>query len=63
MAAIATVVGREILDSRGNPTVEVDVLVLENGSWAAPQSHRARRRALMRRMNCGTGDPGMAARA
>ena len=31
MAAIATVVGREILDSRGNPTVEVDV-VLENGS-------------------------------
>ncbi|GFO82057.1 phosphopyruvate hydratase [Methyloceanibacter sp.] len=31
MAAIATVVGREILDSRGNPTVEVDV-VLKNGS-------------------------------
>jgi enolase len=32
MAAIATVVGREILDSRGNPTVEVDV-VLENGAF------------------------------
>jgi enolase len=31
MTAIATVVGREILDSRGNPTVEVDV-VLENGA-------------------------------
>lgn len=30
MTAIATIVGREILDSRGNPTVEVDV-VLENG--------------------------------
>ncbi|BAQ17573.1 phosphopyruvate hydratase [Methyloceanibacter caenitepidi] len=30
MAAIATIVGREILDSRGNPTVEVDV-VLEDG--------------------------------
>ncbi len=30
MAAIATIVGREILDSRGNPTVEADV-VLENG--------------------------------
>ena len=30
--AIATVVGREILDSRGNPTVEVDV-VLENGTF------------------------------
>ena len=31
MTAIATIVGREILDSRGNPTVEVDV-VLEDGS-------------------------------
>jgi enolase len=31
MTAIATVVGREILDSRGNPTVEVD-MVLENGA-------------------------------
>ena len=30
MSAIATVVGREILDSRGNPTVEVDV-VLKDG--------------------------------
>ena len=27
---IAKVVGREIIDSRGNPTVEVDV-ILENG--------------------------------
>jgi enolase len=32
MTAIATVVGREILDSRGNPTVEVDV-VLSNGAF------------------------------
>ena len=32
MTAIATIVGREILDSRGNPTVEVDV-VLENGAF------------------------------
>ncbi|MEZ0280110.1 phosphopyruvate hydratase, partial [Methyloceanibacter sp.] len=32
MTAIATVVGREILDSRGNPTVEVDV-VLESGAF------------------------------
>ncbi|KAB0681773.1 phosphopyruvate hydratase [Aureimonas leprariae] len=31
MAAIIDIVGREILDSRGNPTVEVDV-VLEDGS-------------------------------
>jgi len=32
MTAIATVVSREILDSRGNPTVEVDV-VLTNGAF------------------------------
>jgi enolase len=31
MAAITDIIGREILDSRGNPTVEVDV-VLEDGS-------------------------------
>ena len=31
MAAIVDIIGREILDSRGNPTVEVDV-VLEDGS-------------------------------
>jgi len=30
MSAIVDVVGREILDSRGNPTVECDVL-LESG--------------------------------
>ena len=32
MTAIATIMGREILDSRGNPTVEVDV-VLEDGHY------------------------------
>jgi enolase len=32
MTGIADIVGREILDSRGNPTVEVDVL-LEDGSF------------------------------
>src|SRR5881394_200494 len=31
MTAIIEIIGREILDSRGNPTVEVDV-VLENGA-------------------------------
>ena len=31
MTAIVDIIGREILDSRGNPTVEVDV-VLENGA-------------------------------
>src|SRR6202051_4931369 len=33
MTAITDIIGREILDSRGNPTVEVDV-VLEEGSRA-----------------------------
>ena len=32
MAAITDIIGREILDSRGNPTVEVDV-VLEDGAF------------------------------
>jgi enolase 1/2/3 len=32
MTAIVDIVGREILDSRGNPTVEVEV-VLEDGAW------------------------------
>src|SRR6476620_8287249 len=31
MTAITDIIGREILDSRGNPTVEVDVL-LEDGT-------------------------------
>ena len=29
---IKSVVGRQILDSRGNPTVEVDVLLLQKAS-------------------------------
>ncbi len=32
MTAITDIIAREILDSRGNPTVEVDVL-LEDGSF------------------------------
>ena len=32
MTAIVDIIGREILDSRGNPTVEVDV-VFEDGAW------------------------------
>src|ERR1700756_4702445 len=35
MTAIVDIIGREILDSRGNPTVEVDV-VLEDGSLGRP---------------------------
>ena len=32
MARIASIIAREILDSRGNPTVEVDVF-LNNGAY------------------------------
>jgi len=54
MTAIVNVVGREILDSRGNPTVEVDV-VLEDGSMgrAAP-FRQALRPARAKRSNCAT---------
>jgi len=43
MSQIASILGREILDSRGNPTVEVDV-TLSNGSFgraSPPQSQRS----------------------
>ena len=43
MTAIIDIIGREILDSRGNPTVEVDVL-LEDGS-------RGPRRGAVRRLD------------
>ena len=38
MTAIATILGREILDSRGNPTVEVDVVLRDghHGRAAVP---------------------------
>ena len=42
MSEIVKVIGREIMDSRGNPTVEADVH-LADGSWgraAAPSSAR-----------------------
>src|SRR5436853_208578 len=37
MTGIADIHGREILDSRGNPTVEVDV-ILEDGSLGGAQA-------------------------
>ena len=37
MTAIIDIMGREILDSRGNPTVEVDV-ILEDGSMGRARS-------------------------
>ena len=49
MSAIVDIVGREILDSRGNPTVECDVL-LESGT------HGPRRGALGRIDRLARGD-------
>ncbi len=56
MTAIIDIVGRQIFDSRGNPTVEVDV-ILEDGSMAARRCRRAPRRAPTRRWNCANGGP------
>ena len=53
MTAIIDIIGREILDSRGNPTVEVDV-VLEDGAMAARRCRRAPRPARTRRSSCAT---------
>ena len=50
---ITRVHGREILDSRGNPTVEVDV-TLEAASSGARRCPRARRPASARRSSCAT---------
>ena len=59
---IADVHARQILDSRGNPTVEVDVL-LESGASAARPCPRARRPACTRRSSCATAARRTAARA
>ncbi len=58
MSLIAAVHGRQILDSRGNPTVEVDV-VLEDGSQgraAVPSgAGKLRGRSTGRRFNSSLG--------
>ena len=50
---VATSARRQILDSRGNPTVEVEV-GLESGRSGAPRCRRARRPARTRRSSCAT---------
>jgi hypothetical protein len=57
MTAIIDIVGREVLDSRGNPTVEVDV-ISKTDPWAARWCHRAPRPAPMRPLNCATAAKG-----
>jgi enolase len=53
MTAIIDILGREILDSRGNPTVEVDV-TLEDGSFGRAAVPSGLPRGLTRRSNCAT---------
>ncbi len=53
MTAIVDIIGREILDSRGNPTVEVDV-VLEDGSVGRAAVPSGASTARMKRWNCAT---------
>ena len=54
MTAIVDIIGREILDSRGNPTVEVDVDAGGRRAWAAPRCRPAPRPARTRRSSCAT---------
>ncbi len=62
MSIITEVIAREILDSRGSPTVEVDV-ILEDGILAAPRLLPGRpriakaglRRGALRGHNCRDG--------
>lgn len=50
---IEKIIGREILDSRGNPTVEVDV-ILESGFTGRASVPPAHPPANMRLWNCAT---------
>lgn len=51
MSAIVDIIAREILDSRGNPTVEVDV-ELASGAKGARLFPLARQPAHMKPWNC-----------
>ena len=54
MSQIETVHARQILDSRGNPTVEVDVVAALGRARAAPRCPPAPRPASSRRPSCAT---------
>ena len=62
MPIIEQVGAREILDSRGNPTVEVEV-ALTTARSRAPRSRPARRPASTRPSSCATAATATAARA
>ena len=50
MSAIVDIVGREVLDSRGNPTVECDVL-LEELAGSKEKRHEKRYEAIGRALD------------
>lgn len=62
MTAIIDIIGREILDSRGNPTVEVDVH-LEDGSFGRAAVPRAPPPVRMKRLSCAMAARVISARA
>jgi enolase len=47
--AITQLIGREILDSRGNPTVEVDAILNDGSRGRAPRPGLRRQRVLQER--------------
>ena len=53
MTAIEDIQAREILDSRGNPTVEVDV-ILEDGGFGRAAVPSGPRQVRSKRWNCAT---------
>src|SRR5699024_8672689 len=56
MSAIVDIVGREILDSRGNPTVECDVL-LESGAMGRASVPPAASTGAREAVELGDGEP------
>lgn len=53
MAVITKIVAREIMDSRGNPTVEADVYV-EGGYWGRAAAQAVPQPDPVKRWNCVT---------
>ena len=63
MSDIVHIAGREILDSRGNPTVEVEVVLSSGRARAGPRCRAARRPASTKRSSSATAASATSARA
>ncbi len=57
MSTIIDIAAREILDSRGNPTVEADVTLASGQTGRAPPCRAARPPASTKRVSCATATP------